>query len=287
MMELKKKKILILWAKWMLWNAIFKFLVNKWIYKVVWTISWKQNNFKSFFVDDNYIEKIKVILDEWNFDYVLNCIWYIRPQLQNIEDYNKSLLINSHLPKTLQKLSYKYNFKLIHFSTDCVFDWKKWNYSINDIPNELSIYWISKYLGEINDKKNLTIRTSIIWIEEWAKSKNLLNWFLFNKDDKKVKWFSNVYWNWITTLTMAKVIDKIIFKNLDINWIIQLEWEKISKYDLLLLFKEVFKKKLIIEKEVSIKSDKTIIWTYEQKYFKRLILPLKNQLVELKNFYNL
>lgn len=282
-----KKKVLILWISGMLWNVLYKYLYNTNFYELSWTISWNNKNYISFYIDNNYITKIEQILEKWKYDYVLNCIWYIRPDFKKIEDYNKSFLINSHFPKTLQSLSQKYNYKLIHFSTDCVFDWLKWNYSINDIPNELNTYWMSKYLWEIYDNKNITIRTSIIWIEENDNSKNLLNWFLSNKDWDIVKWYSNVYWNWLTTLTIAKIVHHIISDDIILTWLIQLWWEKISKYNLLKLFNEVFSKNIIIKDENNIFSDKTIITSINNKNIINLIIPLREQLLELKEFYNI
>lgn len=286
-MEIMKKRILILWAKWMLWNAIYKFLNNKEEYELVWTISWDSNDYITFFVDENYISNIKNILKEWKFDYVLNCIWFIRPDITSICDYNRSLIINSHFPKTLQNLSYKYNYKLIHFSTDCIFNWEEWNYTEQSIPNELWIYWLSKYLWEINDEKNLTIRTSIIWIEQKNNSRNLLNWFLSLKEVEKIEWFWNVYWNWVTTLVIAKIINFIIRENVNITWLLQIWSEEISKYDLLQKFSKIFNKNILINKNNDIKSNKCVISSKKADIFNDYIKSIDEQILDLKEFYNI
>jgi len=287
-MEINKKNILVLWAKWMLWNAIFSFLKKENKLIVFWTSNWIQEWFINFSVDNKLNEKIENIFNEYNFDYVINCIWYIRPKSNSsIDEYNKSLFINSYFPKILDFYSNKFNFKLIHFSTDCVFDWKKWNYSIDDFPNEFSIYWLSKFLWEISNSNSLTIRTSIIWIELTKVNKNLLNWFLSNQDWTKISWFSNVYWNWVTTITLAKIILKIINEKININGLVQIASEKISKYELLLLFNNIFTRNIIIENKSNIKSNKTIVPSVEQKYFINEIKTLDKQIIELKEFYKL
>ena len=69
------------------------------------------------------------------------------------------------------------NFKLIHISTDCVFDGKHGNYSEDDIPNPQDIYGLSKYFGEVKSDNCLTIRTSVIG-PELKKSQGLYEWFM-------------------------------------------------------------------------------------------------------------
>ncbi len=285
MMELKKK-VLVLWAKWMLWNCIYSYLKQHGNgIDVHWTCSINEYWYIEFLLKKNYINELENILKNNNYDYIINCIWTIRPN-NCLDEYNQALLINSHFPKSLQVLSYKYNFKLIHFSTDCVFDWCKWNYSIQDIPDELGVYWMSKYLWEINDSKNLTIRSSIIWIELWGRPKNLLNWFLSNTKWDEVIGFTNVFWNGVTTLTLAKILKKIINTDLNITWLVQLWGEKISKYELLKLFNIIFNKDLIIIKNTEVQSNKTIISSINIKDLIFIIKPLKEQIIELKHFYD-
>lgn len=286
-MESNVKKVLVLWAKWMLWNAIFSYLKEKDNLKVIWTSSKAEDWLYQIIIGQDYIDNLDVLFSQNSFDYVINCIWVIRPKSNDLDDYKKTLIVNAHFPKTLQKFSYKFNYKLIHFSTDCVFDWKKWLYTLEDIPNEFEIYGLSKYLWEINDNKNLTIRTSILWVEQNNNSRNLLNWFLSNKDWSEISWYPYAKWNWLTTLTIAKIIEKIIMEDIDITWLVQFWWENTSKYDLLLLFNEIFWKKLIIKPDITVKSNKIIIPSEEQMLFDKIISPLKSQINDLKEFYNL
>lgn len=203
--------------------------------------------------------------------------------ISSIENW---LIINSYIPNILNQLSVIYNYKLIHFSTNGIFSWDKGNYSIFNIPDSLDIYWLSKYLWEIDSNNNLTIRTSIIWIE-MNNNKNLLNWFLSQKNNSNIDWYDKVFWNWFTTLTIAKIVDYIISKNVKISWIIQLWWKSISKYELLKIFNTIFNKNINIKKDISIFSDKTIKPSKEQNKFKHLIFPIDIQINELKYFYNL
>lgn len=282
------KRILVLWINWMLWNCLFSYLWNNDNILVYWTTKKKENNnIFSLNIDENYLDNLWKLFDENNFDYVINCIAINKFNKNDINLIKKVFIINSHFPKNLDKLSSKYNFKLIHFSTNWIFSWNKWNYSSEDLSDNYDFYWLSKYLWEFGSNKNLIIRTSIIWYDKKGKSENLLNWFLSNKKWKEVNWYSNVYWNWLTTLTIAKILEEIIINNLNINWIIQLSGKKISKYNLLLLFNTIFNKKLLIIKDNSIISDNTIIKTKKQELFKDIIYSLEKQIIQLKEFYRL
>ena len=63
-------------------------------------------------------------------------------------------------PRMLEKISLKLNLKLIHLSTNCVFNYEKGNCNELDIPNETESYGLSKILGELENSS--TIRVSII-----------------------------------------------------------------------------------------------------------------------------
>ena len=66
------------------------------------------------------------------------------------EDPHASLLVNSILPKNLAILSSKYKFKLIHFSTDSVFDGRQTSsyYFEDDLAYPVNIYGATKLTGD-------------------------------------------------------------------------------------------------------------------------------------------
>lgn len=56
--------------------------------------------------------------------------------------------------------------KLIHISTDYIFDGKKGNYSENDFPNPVNYYGLSKLVGDVfaqSYEKSLIVRTSGVY----------------------------------------------------------------------------------------------------------------------------
>ena len=105
----------------------------------------------------------KIIL-KYKPNYVINSAAFTN--VENAEKKKKkSFLINSQSLIHLSKLSNKYEFKLIHISTDYVFDGnKKTKYSENDKTNPISWYGHTKLEGEKNiiqnSKQYIIIRTS-------------------------------------------------------------------------------------------------------------------------------
>ena len=121
---------------------------------------------------------------------------------------------------------------MIHVSTDCVFSGKKGAYSEDDMRDADDIYGMSKALGEIFDAPHCTLRTSIIG-PELKDGTGLFHWFM--KQTKEVRGFTKAFWGGVTTLELAKSINKAIQNNLEGLYHVT-NGKKISKYDLLYLF---------------------------------------------------
>ncbi|MFA5792124.1 MAG: sugar nucleotide-binding protein [Candidatus Paceibacterota bacterium] len=283
-------RVLVLGSDGMLGNAVVKYLSgfrDFHVYKTHRTLkSSKSSRDLKFVVKEGFVPDLVALLDKVKPDWIVNCLGVIRPG-DTFEDYKLAIMVNSVLPKVLSLYCEGKNSKIIHISTDCVFSGKKGDYLINDIPDEVSVYGVSKLLGEARGRNTITIRTSIIGIEI-GNRRNLLNWFLENKEGT-VPGYSNVFWNGVTTLTLAKIIHRIVSRKLEFDEpILQVCSEKLSKFDLLNIFNEVFDKKVTIVENKKIKSDKTLKPSLVLKeHFSDLIQPLKEQIKELKIFYGL
>ena len=144
---------------------------------------------------------------------------------------------------------------MIHFSTDCVFSGLKGNYLENDFADANDIYGRSKFLGEISSEGNITIRTSFIG-KELGTNRALLNWFLSQKE--KIKGYRNAIYSGLTTLEIAKVLDKYVIPNPDLQGLYHLSADNIDKYSLLSLLNKVYKKNLFIEEDLNIRIDRSL-----------------------------
>ncbi len=99
-------------------------------------------------------------------NYIINCAAYTAVDLAETE-IELSNLINSEAPKILAEISKQLKIKIIHISTDYVFDGTNFQpYTEDDKPNPTSQYGKSKLAGEKNILKNpetIIIRTSWLY----------------------------------------------------------------------------------------------------------------------------
>ena len=101
-------------------------------------------------------------LSDKKIDLIINCAAETNTVLC---ETNLAKALNSNVtgPVNLVKLQDKYNFKLVHISTDYVFDGSKGDYKNTDLINPISNYSKSKAAGELvvrMSKNSLIIRTS-------------------------------------------------------------------------------------------------------------------------------
>lgn len=117
-------------------------------------------------------------------------------------DYYNTISVNTQFPHVLSKLCKKLKWKFIHITTDCVYDGLEGLYHERAIPNNTSLYSVSKSLGE--PLTSTVIRTSIIGEEIYWKT-GLLEWVKSNRDGC-VSGYSNHLWNGVTCLMLSKII---------------------------------------------------------------------------------
>lgn len=216
-----------------------------------------------------------------NFDYVINCIGLLVKD--SLDNPDRAILINGWFPHFLEKKLKNTSTKLIHLSTDCVFDGKKGNYIETDIHTETNFYGKSKSIGEIDNDKDITFRMSIIGPEIKSNGTGLLNWVITNPNNELPGW-TNALWNGITTLQLAKCIQTYIEQPI-ITGIYHLvnNLVSINKYDLLKEINNVYGlNKIIVETQGPKSINKILIDTRQILDFK--IPGYTQQLIELKNF---
>ena len=272
-----KNKIMILGASGMAGHVIYKYLEKKGEF-IIKNISFRQKvNDATIILDVRNFKVLEKEIEKFNPDIIINAIGILISGSN--ENPSNSILLNSYFPHFLSSLSDIYNYKIIHLSTDCVFSGKdEGGYVESSFRDADDIYGRSKALGEINTKDHLTIRTSIIGPELKTNGQGLLHWFL--KQEDEVTGFSSAFWSGITTLQLAKVIYDIIVDS-NISGIHHITNNtKISKYDLLLLFKEVWDKSTIINKGEGKSVDKSFIDTMNVAK----IPSYKDMLLDLKEF---
>ena len=188
-------------------------------------------------------------------DVIINCIGVIKQKVA-AKNFKESIYINSYLPHLLAEYSQINKIKFIHISTDCVFDGNKGNYSEKDFSNARDLYGKSKFLGEINYDNSLTLRTSIIGHELFTNY-SLVDWFL-TQNGGSVNGFKNAIYTGFPTIVFAKVISEILVKYQDLKGLMHISSDKINKFDLLTLIKNIYCLNIEIKKDVDFKCDRSL-----------------------------
>ena len=223
---------------------------------------------------------VTAFFEKLNTDFVVNCIGLlVQPCLQRPD---RASVINSWLPHYIEYRLKDTHTRLIHLSTDCVFDGTTGYYKETDTHTEMNAYGSSKSLGEVNNSKDITFRMSIIG-PELKTGTGLLDWVRRNPETALPGW-DNAWWNGITTLQLAKCIDRYIrTPNISGIYHVVNNAVNINKYELLCLINEVYE------------LGKTVVRTSGPKDVNKILVDTRNefdfgipdyrtQLTELRNF---
>lgn len=230
------------------------------------------------------IEKTLIILKnlvDKKFDFIINCAGILVSDSNN--NPARAALVNGYWPHYLERAFENTSTKLIHLSTDCVFDGQKGNYIESDIHTEMNFYGRSKSLGEVKNDKDVTFRMSIIGPELKHNGTGLLHWVLNNPNDTLDGW-DNAWWNGVTTLQLAKCIETYMHNPI-ITGVYHLVNNEvhINKYELLCKINNIYG------------LNKTIRQTKGPKSINKILIDTRNlidfsipdydqQLQELKDF---
>ena len=253
-------KVLILGVDGMIGHKIAQSLDQ--YFDIFGTTRKKINNSKigikngKIIVHDILINNSEALLNKIHPDILINCVGIttrrgVDKSLKNTE------FINSHLPHYLDGWTNKNNSKLIHFSTDCVFNGSIGNYTDDSIPDATDSYGISKANGEIANRSTLTIRCSMIGRELYNFTE-LFEW-LYSMNGKSIEGYSNVMYSGTTTVRMGKIIKLILENHRAISGILNISSQPISKFDLLNKLSKSFQLKVDIVKNPNIISNKVLI----------------------------
>lgn len=270
-------KLLILGGEGMAGHIIKEYFKGKTQYEVFSTSRNEQDD-SSIFLDVLDSKSVEELIESMKPDIVINCIGILNDHASN--NPMLALQVNSLLPHQLAKLTERHQGKLIQISTDCVFSGKKGDYTEDDLPDGTSVYSQTKRWGEVIDNKHLTIRTSIIGPELKEDGIGLFLWFM--KQSGEIKGYEKVLWNGVTTLELAKATEEMIKHS--VTGLYHLGSDiKISKYSLLKLIQEVFKKDDVrIIPDDNIVLDRTIKNTRTDFHYP--IPTYEKMLVELRNW---
>lgn len=201
--------------------------------------------------------KVVETITNGKYDSVINCVGILNQFAE--ADHAGAVLLNGYLPHFLAQVTSDMNTQIIQMSTDCVFSGKTGGYTEASVPDGITFYDRTKAIGELNDRKNVTFRNSIVGPDINVNGIGLLNWFM--KQTDSVYGFTGAIWTGQTTLQLAKTMEAAAQGRIS-GLYNMVPNGNISKYELLKLFNKYIRKKTIdiIPKDDFI-ADKTLIRT--------------------------
>ncbi len=256
-------KVLVFGASGMLGNAVVRMLSEKEDWQVYGTV--RSSSSKRFF-SEKIAERLLVGIDvEQNDslisafmltkpDVVINCVGLIK-QLAIADDPLQAIPINTLLPHRLARLCELSASRLVHISTDCVFDGSRGGYFESDASDAQDLYGKSKFLGEVDYPNAITLRTSIIG-HELQGANGLIDWFLAQKG--KCDGYSRAIFSGLPTVVLAKIIRDVVIPHSDLHGLYHVAASPISKLDLLNLVSQVYDKTIKINPNDSLVIDRSL-----------------------------
>lgn len=187
-------------------------------------------------------------------DIVINCIGLIK-QLADANDPLLAVPINTIFPHRLARLCAVASARLIHVSTDCVFDGKKGGYVESDPADAQDLYGRSKRMGEVDYPNAVTLRTSIIG-PELGSAVGLLGWFL--KSEGRVSGFSKAVFSGFPTVELSEIIRDYVMPNPHLRGLYHVAAKPINKYDLLCLVAKIYGKNIEIVSDEKLVIDRSL-----------------------------
>ena len=160
-----EENIFIFGASGLLGRSIFKIFKNN--HTVYGTYS--TNIFDSlikFNYNEESIDVLKTFFIEKKINIIINCI--AERNIDICERYwNKAFKLNVQFLEELIIICKELNIKLVHISTDYIYDGNKPPYSHNSIPNPIQNYGITKLISEYRIQNSLNnfiiIRVPVIF----------------------------------------------------------------------------------------------------------------------------
>lgn len=195
---------------------------------------------------------VSEFLDQNHFDVVINCIALLIASSE--QNKAQAIFLNSYFPHWLEQRLSSCSTRIIQVGTDGVFGN---TYPRNeDSPHRNDTFYArSKSLGELNNAKDITIRSSYFGPDRNREGVGLLNWFF--KCSGKVSGYRRAIFSGVTSLEFAKFCSRLS-SNAGGTYNLR-ALELIDKYSLLLKIKKLFELNSIeLEPDDSIMLDTSV-----------------------------
>jgi dTDP-4-dehydrorhamnose reductase len=160
---------------------------------------------------------VEQIVDEVQPDWVINCAALaIVDSCENNPDLARQM--NVELPRKLALYVARGGARLVHISTDAVFDGQRGNYTENDTPNPLSVYARTKLEGEwaVAEAYPQAILSRVNFFG-WSLTgkRSLAEWFFHNlQAGKEMMGFTDIFFCPLLVNDMANILLEMLEQKL-------------------------------------------------------------------------
>ena len=201
-------------------------------------------------------------------DWVLNAAGLIN---RRDADLQALWTVNAAFPHALAALCRECGARMVHFSTDCVFDGRPGPRDERSPADAGDPYGRSKAAGEPDSA--LVMRTSIIGPEQ-RRFYNLLCWAL--RQDS-IDGFTNHLWNGVTTVALARAIVRLIRDGDFLPGLRHVHAEDTTKHDLLADICRCFGHPAALRRVAADRPRDTRLATLHAEFLASLQLPPREQ----------
>jgi dTDP-4-dehydrorhamnose reductase len=166
-----------------------------------------------------------------------------------------ALPINAMLPHRLARLCALAGARLVHVSTDCVFNGKRGGYRESDTSDAEDLYGKSKYIGEVTMPHTITLRTSIIG-HELNSAHGLVGWML--AQEGRIKGYRKAVFSGLPTVELSCIVRDIVLPTDQLSGLYHVAAAPIAKFDLLKLVAAAYGKSITIEPDDAVVIDRSL-----------------------------
>jgi dTDP-4-dehydrorhamnose reductase len=177
--------------------------------------------------------QVREILHKHRPNVVVNCAGLTIKSAPEMDHFR----VNAYAPRLIAQVCDTMGIRMIHVSTDCVFNGDVGGYDESDYPTPIDAYGYSKALGEITWDNHLTVRCSFVGYPD-PKRRSLLGWF--QQQTSAVMGWSNALWNGITTAELSHILIYYANHHVNTNLIHIHGAETVSKYEMLKIVNDVY-----------------------------------------------
>lgn len=170
---------------------------------------------------------------------VINCAGIVKQR----HDITASMMAdaNTALPHILAETCNAYGARLIHVSTDCVFDGANYApYNENSKPIPTDLYSRTKLAGEIYSAPHLTVRTSFVGF-----GKHGLLFDLMQNKNSVIEVPKRARWTGHTTIAISCILLQLAKR--DVSGLLHIPGEAMSRIDLIRKLSVAFGLNIVIE----------------------------------------